>query len=321
VDLGKAEDLTLKGMEEDLHNTDFEKILKTVKFWQNRKELFEFKENSGEKLFKEWDKFLDFCRGQGIDNKKAVLSIKDCVFRKAVDLLIDSYRLSPVPDRETLILLGQAFYEIGVIDKAIETLEYALSLFAGDDDVRLFVMLGNLYTESGDSDLAMIMFNDAFLKFPQLVELEYIQFPAIQKIAGMVRQDGFNGNEVPEWVPVFGYLYGGLTTKRKLEYKDYIELRDKILDYEKSLKIDKKVINIIIPRLINYYLWILDYYLYQINAAGPAENVIKRILDLLRELMLDGEVKKKLINKADALLKKLLSNCKSTQKAPELVSS
>ncbi len=303
--LDVAEELALKGMEEDFHSQDLEKILKIIKFWQNRAELFTYSENHSEKLLKEWDSFIDFCQENQLDNKKAILSIKDFVFRKVIDSLIDSYRLSPVPERETLVLLGESFYEIGMTDKAIETLEYAMSISQEDEDVRIYAMLGNLYAESGEKDLAMLLYNDIFLKFPQVLNLEKIDFPPIQRLIQIIREDGFRDNEVAEWVPFYGYVYGGLTAKRKLEYKDYIDLQEKIKDYEKALRVDKKVIRFIIPRLINFYLWVLDYYLFQAGAVHPGQSVIRRIMELLGALAVEEKVKKKLKDKAEAVFRQL----------------
>jgi len=308
-----AEDLTLKGMDEDFSNPDYEKMLKIIKFWQNRTEMFEPGENNGEKLIEEWDHFLSFCREQRIDNKKAVLSIKNYVFYRAIDLLIESYRLSPMPNRETLILLGQCFYEVGIVEKAIETLEYAMSIATEDNDVRIYTMLGNLYYETGNTDLSMIMFNEAFLKMPQLVNIDVIEYPAIKNIRKTVLEDGFKDNEILEWIPVYGYLYEGLTTRRKIEYDDYMELKEKIIDYEKSLRIDKKVRNIILPRLVNYYLWLLDYYIYQIGAFENAEKVVSRILELLEEVHTSSEARTRLLSRAHQLLRGILEK-KNTSK-------
>ncbi len=319
-DLNKAEEIALRGLEEDYQNPEYEKYLKLIKFWQNRQDLFEYKESSAEKLISEWDKFLKFCIENKVDCKKAFISIKDFIFRNIIDLLIDSYRLSPVPERETLILLGQSFYEIGILDRAIETLEYAMSINTDDEDARIFTLLGNLYSECGENDLAMVMFNDAFLKFPQLVNLDNIDFPYIVKIRQMVCDDGFNEHEVPEWIPVYGYLYEGLTVKRKMEYKDYMELKERVTDYEKTLKVDKKAANIIIPRLINYYLWILDYFLYQVNAFGPAQNVITRILDLIGNFPGDIRIKDKIKGKASVLFKNLMESRISASKIVQSVS-
>ena len=315
--LGPAEELTLKGMEEDIHNTDYEKILKVIKFWQNRAGLFKYEPGGGETLIGEWEKFLEFCIDQRLDNKKAVLSIKNHVYSKAVEFLIESYRLSPVPERETLIILGQAFYEIGILDRALETLEYAMSLSKGDEDIRVYLLLGDIYYEIGESDSAMVMFNEAFLKFPQLVNIENIEYPAIKKLKEMVAEDGFHENEVLEWIAVYGYLYEGLTARRKLEYNDYMEMKEKILDYEKSLKIDRKVRNIIVPRLINFYLWILDYYIYQLGAFKTAENVAKRIQDLIGAANCRLETQNKLAGRAALLFKGLLAKQAAVKEAAE----
>ncbi len=317
-ELGPAEELVLKGMEEDIHNPDYEKLLKVIKFWQNRRELFNFEGGGGEVLIGEWDKFLEFCKDQSIDNKKAVLSIKNYVYSRAVEFLVESYRLSPVPERDTLILLGQTFYEIGILDRAVETLEYALSLARGDDDIRIYMLLGDIYFEIGENDSAMVMFNEAFLRFPQLVNIETIEYPAIKKLHASVSEDGFSDNEVLEWISVYGYLYEGLTARKKMEYNDYMEMKEKILDYEKSLKIDKKVRNIIVPRLINFYLWILDYYIYQLGAYQTAENVLKRIQDLISIANCRPETKNKLSGRVSVLFKSLLARQdvkKSAEKA------
>lgn len=303
-----AEELTLKGMEDDLNNADYEQILKILKFWHNRADLFVFKEQNGEKLFAEWDHFVEFCEKNSIDNKKAFLSIKDFIFRKIVDLLIDTYKLSPVPDRETLILLGQSFYEIGLPDKAVETLEYAMNLSKDESDVRIFLLLGNLYGQTGEKDLAMVMYNEAFFRFPQQVNVDAIDYVSIQKLRQMAREDGFKDNEVLEWIPVYGYLFDVLTARRKLDYNDYMGLKERITDYEKNLKVDKKSVNIIVPRLINFYYWILDYYLFEMKAYGPAENVMHRTQGLINAAQIDERVKEKLSGRANALFKKLLKD-------------
>ncbi len=305
--LGNAEDLTLKGMEEDINNQDFEKILKVIKFWQNRQELFKFDAGGGETLIQEWDKFIDFCTNQRIDNKKAVISIKNYIYGRAVEFLIESYRLSPVPERDTLILLGQTFYEIGILDKAVETLEYALSMAAGDDNTRIYTLLGDIYYEIGETDSAMVMFNEAFLKFPQLVNIDNIEYPALKKIRTSIEEDGFRENEILEWIAVYGYLYEGLTARKKMEYNDYMEMKEKIIDYEKSLKIDKKVRNIIVPRLINFYLWLLDYYIFQLGTFETADKVGKRIIELLDLANCREEIKTKLTARASQLFKNLLA--------------
>lgn len=306
-DVDVAEDIANSALEEDINDRDIIGILKVIKFWQNRKESFVYNSdsNSGALLYNEWDKFVDFCVDNKLNNK-AVFAIKSFVFKLIVQMLVEYYKTSPIKDKETLILMGEAFYEIGMVEKAIETLEYALTEFKQSLDVRIYILLGDIYGEKGDDDLAMIMFNEAFLKFPQLVMLDRIDYPPVRKLEELIKQDGIAENEVVEWIAVYGYLYKGLTTRRGIEYEEYMGLQEKIREYESSLKIDKKVVNIIIPRLVNYYFWIFDYYVYQVNANSGARKVSRRIIELLSMPYAEEATVIKLRNRAQAIFKVLL---------------
>lgn len=314
-DFDNSEKLVLKGMDLDINDNEFEQILKIIKFWNNRKELFTFDENNshGEKLLNEWENFVKFYNENKIDLNRVLLSIKEYVFKRIIDILIEEYKLSPVSDREKLILLGHAFYEIGILDKAQETLEYALSIYSEDDDPRIYLLLSNIYLENNDEELAIVMLNDAFLKYSQYINLESINYPVIIKLKEKIEKDGFKEDELLEWIPVYGYIYGGLTIRRKIEYKEYMLLKDKIIDYESTLKIDKKSKEVLVPRIINFYFWVFDYYVYQINAFEAATKVIKRVLELVNLIEANNEVKLKLSNDIGIVMNKIINNIKNNK--------
>jgi tetratricopeptide (TPR) repeat protein len=307
-EIEQADELANNALTEAINDSELDGILKIIKFWQNREKYFVFDEsaNNGEALFDEWDRFMDFCIANKIDNKKAVLAVKSYVFKMIVDMLIEYYRIVPVKDKETLILLGEAFYETGLIEKAIETLEYAMNVFREDDDVRIYLLLGDMYAETGDEELAMVMFGEAFFKFPQLVSLDKVDFPALHKLEKMICDDGFDGNEIVEWMPVYGYFYSGLTARRGIGYEEYLGLQNKIREYEKSLVVDKKVINIIIPRLINYYLWVFDYYVYQVRSIVGAKKIASRIFELLDGFPQNKKAVDKLKSRGELLFRAII---------------
>ncbi len=302
-DLERAEDYILEKMESDIGDYDIEAFLKVVKFWKNRREIFSFSENSGEILLEEWEKFLTFCINNKIENKKLLNSIKAFVYSKAIDFLIDSYKLSPIKEKEKLYMIGVALYEVGFIDKALETFEFLFSL-SNEKDYKVYIWLGNLYYEIGENELSMIMYNDAFFYFAQLIDPEDIRDVRIKKIIENIKEDGFTKDEeLLEWIPVYCYLYDVLTVKRKLEYGDFVDLRERIKKYEKSIDTDKKILYVMIPRLINHYLWLIDYYLYQANSVEPVQSVLKRIVELFD--MLEKEVVRKLKERAEFIINKL----------------
>ncbi|MCX7821253.1 MAG: hypothetical protein N2258_06220 [Brevinematales bacterium] len=303
-ELDRAEDFIIEKMESDIDDEDIEAFLKAVKFWKNRREFFNFSENSGEILLGEWENFLTFCINNRIENKKLLNSFKAFVYSRAIDFLIDSYKLSPIKEKEKLYMIGVALYEVGFIDKALETFEFLFSL-SNEKDYKVYLWLANLYYEIGENELSMIMYNDAFFYFSQLINPEDIKDVRIKKIINNIKADGFlRDEELLEWVPVYCYLYDVLTVKRKLEYGDFVDLRERIKKYEKSLETDKKVLYVLIPRLINYYLWIVDYYLYQANSIEPVQSVLKRIIELF-EMLDEKEVVKNLKERTEFIVNKL----------------
>lgn len=280
-ELDRAEELILKIMDVNIDDLELDGFLKTIKFWQNRKEFFNFSENNGEVLLEEWEKFVNFCKNNKIDNSKLLSSLKSFIYSKAIGFLVDAYKISPIKDKEKLIKLGKAFYEVGLLDKAIETFEFLFSMDR-ERDLRIYLWLANLYYEVGEKDLSSVMYNDVFFYFSPMVEVNDIKDTKIKKCYDTVKEDFLGDNEeVIEWLPVYCYLYDVLTVKRKLEYVDFVELRKKIMDYEASLKnSDKKIVKVIVPRLINCYIWLIDYYLYQASAIEPVKSVLKRMMEL-----------------------------------------
>ncbi|OHD53668.1 MAG: hypothetical protein A2Y33_07035 [Spirochaetes bacterium GWF1_51_8] len=311
--LAHAEEIALNAMAEQINDPDLEEVLKVVRFWQNRAELLSFSEerNSGEILFEEWDRFVQFASENSLGNKKVIGAVKSYVFRTIIDMLIEYYRINPCKDRHSLVMLGEAFYEVGESEKAIQTLEYALSFPGDGNDIRVYLLLGDMYAEIGNDELAMVMFGEAFYLLPQMINLAEITYAPVAKLRKKIEEDGFSGNEVVEWVPVYGYIYKGLTVRRNLEYQDYMSLQQRIKEYEKSLKIDKKVVQIIVPRLINYYLWVFDYYLFQMKAQKGAKKVAERIVALYDELPEKDALMKRLRERTKAICQGLLEEYNS----------
>ncbi len=311
-EIDKAESIVLEQMNSDLDDRENEDFLKAIKFWKNREELFLFSENSGPLLLDEWNKFLSFLKENEIDNKKLINSFKIYIYSKAIDFLIDSYKISPIKEKEILFKLGISFYEMGLVEKSLETFEY-LSSLPGERDVRTFLWLGNLYYELGESELSQLMYNDTFFYFSQLVSIEEIKDQRIKKMKENIKNDGFvREEEILEWLPVYCYLYDILTVRRKLEYPDFVELREKILNYEKSIETGKNLNYIIIPRLVNHYIWLIDYYLFQANAIEPVKSVLSRMLELF-ELIENKESGKKLKERAGFLITSLLKKKQSVE--------
>jgi len=262
---------------------DLEELLVTVRFWQHRQEYFILQDDAtgGEELFHEWEKYESFRREKGYHNLKIYQAIKYFVFSRLMDMLIELYQLSPVPRRDILTMLGEVFVTLGMVDRAIETLEYALSLGSGEDDVPLYVLLGNAYAEAGQEDMASVMYNDALYLNPPMVEIDKITYAPLQKLADLIHSHGVKKELVGEWLPVYAFVHGTLKHKRELSTRAHQELRQRVSMLEQTIKYDKRALEVLVPRLINSYLWMLDYYLYQAKVKQNALALSNKIIQVV----------------------------------------
>jgi len=285
---GKLEDVqreALELMEVYPQDKDLEEILATVRFWRARQEYFLLHDDveGGEELYHQWWKYEDFRRENHHTNLKVYQSIRFFVFSRLVEMLIELYRSSPVSRKDILLMLGEVFLALGMVERAIETLEYALSLGKGEEDAWTYVLLGNAYAEEGREDLASVMYNDALYLNPPMVDLEKISYPPLRKLGDLIESQGIAKDVVIEWLPVYAFVHGVLKHRREISPRAHYELRQRITMLEQTLKYDKKAIDVLLPRLINSYLWLLDYYLYQVQAKENARVVVEKILQVIEK--------------------------------------
>ncbi len=260
-------------------------VLKVTKFWQKRLELFTYTdESTGLNLFKEWDIFVEFCGEYSVSDVNVFLATKSYVLKKVIDFLTKASREKDNTSREILVYLAYAFYEADVINSAVDTLEFILGRFQEEKDARVYTLLGDLYAEiypehHPKRDLAVIMFNELFLKCADTVEIDNIEYNDINKLIQGIRADLFPENEIKYWIPVYGYLYGGLTVRRNLKYEEYRQLQELIVYLESEIREQDQTATLI-PKLINVYFWVFDYYVYQMKALAGAMQIYRRVLEL-----------------------------------------
>ncbi|MGL4367398.1 MAG: hypothetical protein ACRCTQ_03865 [Brevinemataceae bacterium] len=275
-------------MDNSSENVPRDDVLKATRFWQKRTECFSYQNQStGSVLFAEWENFVDFCKEYKISSYPIFLAVKSYIFKKIIDFLSRASRDLDNSDRNILVLLAYAFYEADMIDRSVETLEYVLGRFSDEDDYRVYTLLGDIYAEiypenHPKRDLAVIMFNELFLKCMDTLDVDSIEYFEIHKLIQGIRGDLFPEREIKYWIPIYGYLYGGLTVRRNLRYEEYKKLQERISLLESEVRDqDKERLEIIIPKLLNVYFWIFDYYIYQMHTLGGASQIYRRVLELL----------------------------------------
>jgi hypothetical protein len=80
-----------------------------------------------------------------------------------------------------------------------------------------------------------------------------------------------------EWIPVYGVLFDVLNVKRELRSIEFGRLKQSIYELERELREGTGNPDIIRPRLINRYFWLIDHYVAVKEAQGKIDEVLLKI--------------------------------------------
>jgi hypothetical protein len=133
------------------------------------------------------------------------------------------------------------------------------------------------------------MFREAFFLDAQKIELSNMDSPLINSLAEKVREEGYSGAELLEWIPVYGTLLDVFNIKRPLRAQEVGRLKQDIYARENELKNPANNEALIKPRLISMYLRLIDYYMIE-------KESVKRIKEItLKIKLLDSKLYKKFV--------------------------
>ena len=108
------------------------------------------------------------------------------------------------------------------------------------------------------------------------MELSYLESPMILRLIERLREH-FGDEDVREWVPVYGAIYGLFNVKRELRPLELGQLKQSIHQLEREVEEGSTRRQ---PRLINHYFWLIDHYLSSGEERARVEEVLARIRDL-----------------------------------------
>jgi hypothetical protein len=63
-----------------------------------------------------------------------------------------------------------------------------------------------------------------------------------------------------EWIPVYGYLWGVFSIKRELKQMEVGRLKQSIFSMEAEYEANPARRDVLKPRLLNRYFWLIDHY-------------------------------------------------------------
>lgn len=220
----------------------------------------------GEGLVNHWKQFTkDIAKGQGLKYERSVYAVRKGVFTLALEnyrqLLQDKH---PLQRAEAHRKAGLCYKELGDYETALSYLSEANSLLEEvsrvPDSAAVLAEMADCYALCGRDDYAKVLFREAFFAGAGKVELVFLDSALITNLVELVYSKGFRGQPLLEWLPVYGVLYGVLNIKRQLRPQEAGRLRQEIYALENEMKDPAGEPEILIPRLINHYFWLIDHY-------------------------------------------------------------
>jgi tetratricopeptide (TPR) repeat protein len=272
-----------KILELDVEHPGASSALKCAGFWKERLEKAETPRDGfekGEQLLAHWRLFQAFAERLSDVPERCLFALKQFVFSAA----LASY-LAAAPeldqgggDPDILLQCGRCCKGIGNYERAIDNLERANE--GKRDDPRILAELADCYSLVNETRAGRVFFREAFFLDPQAVDLAGMESPLILRLAGKLREMGYSGPPLAEWIPVFGTIWGVFSVKRQLKPLELGRLKQAIYQLEKECAEGGPGRETLVPRLINRYFWLIDHYM----GAGEPRERIEEVLAKIRDL-------------------------------------
>jgi tetratricopeptide (TPR) repeat protein len=255
--------------------------LKCANFWidkQAKLKGVEDRQERGEYLMLQWKHFSSFVKRIGDVSEKCLYSIRQYIFKTALEFYKSIYEESGVYDTDILMHMGRCYKGIGNYEKAIEYLEIASQQKSGAPIV--LAELADCYSLINEVRASKAFYREAFFLNPQEIDLSNIESAAMNRLIAKLKEKGFTEPELSEWIPVYATIFGVFNVKRELRPIEFGQLKQRIFKFENDVKENKEKKAFLVPRLINHYFWLIDHYINTGEEKAKIDEVLLKIKSL-----------------------------------------
>ena len=278
-DMASACILMEQALDLDFENEEIKHALKCVHWWLEHTRRIDDIKNPFEKgslfisLLKQYNVFLE-----QLDNvyDQCQYAVRFFVFSRALfffEGLMNSH--SNQNDPYLLLLTGRCYKGLGNYDEALKLLEKAVSI--KKEDAETLAEVADINALLTQTKAAKALFREAFFLDPSKIDVESLESALILKLADKVSALGFKKEELCEWIPVYGYLWGVFSVKRELKQMEAGKLKQSIFSLETEYEANPSKRRTLKPRLLNHYFWLIDHYEISREDSSLIEETLLKI--------------------------------------------
>ena len=213
----------------------------------------------GEGLIARWKSFKQDSELQKGLQQKAIYALQHGVFSLALNAY-ESITVEGTANQKADICRkkGLCYKKLGKFESALNLLTEAYQF--SPQSASVLAEMADCFALCGEDKNAKVLFREAFFIDAQRVEIEFLDSELICALIRQVKEKGYIGAVLQEWIPVYGVLYGVFNVKRELRPQEAGRLRQEIFAKENEIKDPSNDSKILIPKLINMYFWLIDHY-------------------------------------------------------------
>jgi tetratricopeptide (TPR) repeat protein len=261
----------------DFENDEIKHTLKCVHWWLEHTRRIDDLKNPYEKgsffisLFKQYyifleqfDKIYDQCQ----------YAVRFFAYTRALfffNELLGSHLNKH--DHGLLLMVGRCYKGLGNFDSALNYLEQAVHIKR--EDAETLAQVADINALLAQTKAAKALFREAFFLDPSKINLRSLESELIIKLCADVSALGYKKEEeLREWIPVYGYLWGVFSVKRELKQLEAGRLKQSIFSLETEYNANPSRQGLLKPRLLNHYFWLIDHY----ESSSEDINLIEETL-------------------------------------------
>jgi tetratricopeptide (TPR) repeat protein len=270
VDLTAACTFMEQALDLDFENEEIKHALKCVHWWLEHTRRIEEIKNPFEKgsqfitYLKQYNVFLE-----QLDTvyDQCQYAVRFFVFSRALfffEGLLGSHSNRQDPD--LLLLTGRCHKGLGNYEEALRFFEQAVQIKR--EDAQTLAEVADINALLAQTKAAKALFREAFFLDPSKIDIRSLESALIQKLREKVCALGINEEDVCDWIPVYGYLWGVFSVKRELKQTEAGRLKQSIFSLEAEYEANPSRRVKLKPRLLNHYFWLIDHY--EISREEPS---------------------------------------------------
>ena len=212
----------------------------------------------GDGLIARWKSFKQDYEKKNFQ-QKTIYAIQKGIFSLALDAY-DSVKVEGTNTHKADLFRkkGLCYKKLGKYESALNFLTEAYRI--APQSAVILAEMADCFALCGEDKNAKVLFREAFFIDAQRVEIDFLDSELICALIRQVKEKGYTGAVLQEWIPVYGVLYGVFNVKRELRTQEAGKLRQDIFAKENEIKDPSNDSKILIPKLINMYFWLIDHY-------------------------------------------------------------